>query len=106
MKLIAAMTIINIEIIYGTADKQFLQSLTVATGTTVRQAISLSQIQDEFPDAELANTPVGIFGKIVPDNTILRAQDRIEIYRPLLIDPKEARRLRVQSQSELNPEAT
>jgi len=49
---------------------------------------------------------VGIFGKIVPDNTILRAQDRIEIYRPLLIDPKEARRLRVQSQSELNPEAT
>ncbi|MDO4997368.1 MAG: RnfH family protein [Neisseria sp.] len=84
---------LEIEVVYGTAERQFLQVLQTADGTTARQAIMQSDIAQQFPDADL-NAPVGIFGKVVKDDTVLRAKDRVELYRPLLIDPKEARRLR------------
>ncbi|OSI10776.1 RnfH family protein [Neisseria canis] len=86
---------ITIEIVYGTAERQHLQRMQVESGTTARQAVIQSEMAGLFPQADIADAPLGIFGKQVKDDTVLRHNDRVEIYRPLLIDPKEARRLRV-----------
>ena len=91
---------VEIEIAYGTAEKQWLQRLQVVEGTTAREAVRLSGVKEMFPEADIEAAPLGIFGKVVKDNTVLRDKDRVEIYRPLLIDPKEARRLRVQAKQE------
>ena len=85
---------LEIEIVYGLADRQVLKSMTVAEGTTVREAALKSGLEVEFPKLDLQQAPLGIFGKAVTDETMLRDGDRIEVYRPLLIDPKEARRKR------------
>lgn len=84
---------IEIEVVYGLAHKQKLISLTVEKGTTVRQGAELSGLDKEFPELNIAESKLGIFGKAVrnPDAEALKAGDRIEIYRPLLIDPKAAR---------------
>ncbi len=87
---------ITIEVAYGTADRQLLQVLNVDSGCTARQAVLQSRIAAEFPQADLS-APLGIFGKSVKDDTVLRDGDRVELYRPLLIDPKEARRRRVKN---------
>lgn len=84
---------LEIEIVYGLADRQVLKGMTVAEGTTVREAALKSGLE-EFPELDLQQAPLGIFGKAVKDETVLRDGDRIEVYRPLLIDPKEARRKR------------
>ncbi len=84
---------ISIEVVYGLQDRQALQSLEVPAGSTVQQAIELSKIRQHFP--EIPSTPlVGIFSQKISLDTPLRDGDRIEIYRPLIIDPKEARRRR------------
>ncbi|ASP18251.1 RnfH family protein [Neisseria sp. 23W00296] len=84
---------ITIEIAYGEADRQFLQCLTVPAGTTARQAVSNSGLAAAFPHADLT-APLGIFGRQTKDDTVLQNGDRVELYRPLLIDPKTARRRR------------
>lgn len=89
---------LEIEIVYGLPDRQYLRTMQVQEGTTARQAVLQSSLGQEIPNLDLASAPLGIFGKRVKDDTVLRARDRIEIYRPLLIDPKEARRRRVQNQ--------
>lgn len=89
---------LEIEIAYGLPDRQYLRAMQVPEGTTARQAVLQSSLDQEIPNLDLASAPLGIFGKRVKDDTVLRARDRIEIYRPLLIDPKEARRRRVQNQ--------
>ncbi len=91
---------LNIEIVYGLPDKQVLKTMKVAEGTTIRQAALQSGLENEFPDLDLHSAKLGIFGKIAKDDTVLRDKDRIEVYRPLLIDPKEARRQRVQNQED------
>ena len=85
---------LEIEIVYGLADRQVLKSMTVVEGTTVREAALQSGLEVEFPELDLQQAPLGIFGKVVKGETVLRDGDRIEVYRPLLIDPKEARRKR------------
>ena len=85
---------LEIEIVYGLVDRQVLKSMTVAEGTTIREAALQSGLEVEFPELDLQQAPLGIFGKAVKDKTVLRDGDRIEVYRPLLIDPKEARRKR------------
>lgn len=85
---------LEIEIVYGLADRQVLKNMTVAEGTTIREAALKSGLEVEFPGLDLQQAPLGIFGKVVKDETVLRDGDRIEVYRPLLIDPKEARRKR------------
>ena len=84
---------IEIEVVYGLAHKQKLVSLQVELGTTVRQGAELSGLDKEFPGLDIAESNLGIFGKAVrnPDAELLKEGDRIEIYRPLLIDPKAAR---------------
>lgn len=84
---------IEIEVVYGLAHKQKLVSLTVEQGTTVRQGAEQSGLEQEFAELNIAESKLGIFGKAVrnPDAELLKQGDRIEIYRPLIIDPKAAR---------------
>ncbi|MDB6051110.1 MAG: hypothetical protein JWR17_3856 [Pseudomonas sp.] len=87
---------IEIEVVYAAVDRQILLSVHLVAGTTVRDGLVASGIGEHFPELDLANCPVGIFGKAVGDaeTRLLVTGDRIEIYRPLLADPKEVRRLR------------
>jgi putative ubiquitin-RnfH superfamily antitoxin RatB of RatAB toxin-antitoxin module len=86
---------IRIEIAYATPEKQHLIALDVTTGTTAEQAIQQSAILALYTDIDLSINKIGIFGRACPLSTVLRDQDRVEIYRPLLADPKDARRRRV-----------
>lgn len=90
---------IRIEVAYGLAQQQHIYVLNVAQGTTAREAVLQSNVLCDYPHADV-NAPVGIFGKVVRDNTVLRPNDRVELYRPLLADPKDARRQRVQKNKE------
>lgn len=84
----------NIEIVYGHTDRQLLLSIEVDESATIEQAIMQSGIIEHFDDIDLSVNKVGIFGKLSKLATGLKAGDRIEIYRPLLADPKEVRRRR------------
>jgi len=94
--------VIEIEVVYAAVDRQLLRTLSVPEGTTVREAVHKSGIGDEFPELELSDCPLGIFGKVVadPQGRLIQAGERIEIYRPLLADPKEVRRLRAAKAAE------
>lgn len=87
---------INIEVAYALPEKQIIRAVNVDTGTTIGAAIVQSGIMMDFPelDVELENAKVGIFGKAAAMTTVLEDGDRVEIYRPLIADPKEIRRQR------------
>ena len=85
-------SMISIEVAYAATDKQVLLGLSVPEGTTVAEGIEQSAIQDEFPELKVDTKAVGIFSHKVPLDHVLREGDRIEIYRPLIVDPKEMRR--------------
>ena len=87
------MTKITVEVAYATPDKQKILVLEVEEGTTVYQAAEQSRIVSEFPEIILSESKMGIFGKTVrkPQEEVMREHDRVEIYRPLIIDPKAAR---------------
>jgi putative ubiquitin-RnfH superfamily antitoxin RatB of RatAB toxin-antitoxin module len=87
---------IHIEVVYGLAHKQELLSLSLDKGTTVEQAIKTSGIIDLFPEIDLAENKVGIWNKTVKLSTVLEDFDRIEVYRPLIADPKEVRKRRAE----------
>lgn len=93
---------VDVEVVYAAVDRQALLSVAVPVGTTVRAALLKSGIGEAFPELSLADCPVGIFGKVIadPDTRPVQAGDRIEIYRPLLADPKEVRRLRAAKAAE------
>ena len=81
---------LRIEVVYALRDEQLLVALEAEEGITARQAIERSGIRQRFPGVDVGL--IGIFGKIVEPDTPLRDGDRVEIYRPLVADPKEARR--------------
>ena len=87
---------IAVEVAYAGRDEQVIVTLQVPSGTTVQQALELSAIAARFPELDLAQAKLGIFGKVVNPDQVLRARDRVEIYRPLLADPKEVRRRRAE----------
>ncbi len=84
--------LITVELVYATVDWQPLISIQVKAGTTAAQAIAQCGILHEHPD--IAEADIGIFGKPVRRDTVLRDHDRIEIYRPLINDPKQQRQSR------------
>lgn len=86
---------IEVEIAYALPHRQFLKRFCVPAGTTIEQAITLSGISHIFTEIDLATQKFGIFSKLAKTGTILQEGDRIEIYRPLLLDPKEKRRRRL-----------
>ncbi len=84
---------VDVELVYIALDQHLAHiRLTLADNATVFDALQLSGLLTTHP--EVKDMSVGIFAKIVPLNTVVKAGDRIEIYRPLLIDPKEKRRQR------------
>lgn len=83
---------IQIEVVYASLTKQHLLKVTVPNHATIEQAIISSGILTLFPEINLAKQKVGIFSQLRDLQDTVQAGDRIEIYRPLLIDPKEARR--------------
>ena len=96
---------IDVEVAYATPERQLLLSLKVLPGCTVAEAIDRSGVRDEFPGLVVDPSAVGIFSKKVPLNHELRAGDRVEIYRPLIADPKEARRQRAAKKEKLDSSA-
>ena len=85
---------INVEVAYAEPEKQIIRSVTVVAGTLIADAIEQSGIMRDFPEINLEAVKVGIFGKITSLQAKLNDGDRIEIYRPLIADPKEVRRKR------------
>ncbi|CRM06546.1 hypothetical protein [Pseudomonas sp. 22 E 5] len=87
---------VEIEVVYAAVERQVLLAVAVAPGTSLRAAVLASGMAAQFPGVDLAGCPLGVFGKVVADADAraVQAGDRIEIYRPLLVDPKEVRRLR------------
>jgi putative ubiquitin-RnfH superfamily antitoxin RatB of RatAB toxin-antitoxin module len=84
-----------VEVVYAAPERQKRYALQVRDGATVSDAIRGSGILEAFPDIDLARNRVGIYGKLVRPDQRLRDGDRVEIYRPLSADPKEARHKRV-----------
>lgn len=89
---------IPVEVAYALPDKQKIIALLVEPGTTARQAVAKSGIDKEFPEIDVESAVLGIFGQALRNaNTHeLEAGDRVEIYRPLKVDPKEVRRKRAE----------
>ena len=86
---------IRIEVIYALPERQTVLKLSVPVGTTVAAALDASRIAALHPEIDLAAHKIGIFGRIVPRDRIVEGGDRIEIYRPLVADPKASRHARV-----------
>jgi len=87
---------IDIEVVYALPQRQVLKRLRVSPQTTAEQAVELSGIRSLFPEIDHSVNKLGIFGKVVNRDTVLRDLDRVEIYRPLINDPKESRRRRAE----------
>lgn len=87
---------IIIEVVYALSNTQTLLRQSVAAGTTVGQAIEQCGVLLKHPEINLAKNKLGIFGKLTKADAVLREKDRIEIYRPLIADPKEVRRQRAE----------
>lgn len=85
---------IAVEVVYALPDRQRLIALQVPQGTTVQEAIERSGLMHEFPEIDTGRQKIGVFGKRVSPQRVLSAGERVEIYRPLIADPKEARRQR------------
>jgi len=92
---------ISVEVAYATPEKQLILQVDVIVGTTAFEAVELSGIMNDFDAINLKKDAIGIFSKVLdgknmplPKEYILSARDRVEIYRPLIIDPKQARLVR------------
>jgi putative ubiquitin-RnfH superfamily antitoxin RatB of RatAB toxin-antitoxin module len=86
---------INVEVCYATDTLQFLRVLRLEAGATIQRALDVSGLAVEAPGIDLATMAVGIYGKKKTLDTVLREHDRVEVYRPLIADPKNARRRKV-----------
>ncbi len=82
----------RVEIVYALPDRYELVELELPSGSTVGEALKASGIAERHPGIDLSN--LGIFGRRVALEAPLAEGDRVEIYRPLVLDPKEARRVR------------
>jgi uncharacterized protein len=95
----------TIEVAYALPERQRICAVTVPEGTTASEAIVLSGIEDEFDELNLADGPkLGIFGKAIKGDQVLKPGERVEIYRALKIDPKEVRKRRAAEAKERRAE--
>ena len=86
--------LITVDIVYARRDVQELMSLKLPTGVTVKEAVERSGLLAKFSEIDLTKNKLGGFAKLVMPDTVLRDRDRVEIYRPLIADPKEVRKQR------------
>lgn len=84
----------DIEVVYARPDEQILLKLTAEPGITLQEAVERSGVLEKNPEIDLEKVKVGIFGKAAKKDAVLKSGDRVEIYRPLIADPKEARKKR------------
>ncbi len=87
---------INIEVVYALPGEQTLLKRSVPAGSTVAEALQASGVLAKHPEIDMDKNKLGIFGKLTKADAVLRDKDRIEIYRPLIVDPKEVRRKRAE----------
>ena len=85
---------ILVEVVYALPEEQTLLALKANEGATVEEVINQSGILEQYPEIDLSVNKVGLFSKIIKLDHPLREKDRIEIYRPLIADPKEVRKKR------------
>ena len=85
---------IPVEVAYALPDKQVILALDVAANASIEAVIRASGILAQFPEIDLASNKVGVFGKLGKLTDTLLPGDRVEIYRPLIADPKEVRKNR------------
>ena len=88
------MSEIAVEVVYALPERQYLRQVTLTTGSTVEQAILASGLLEIRKDIDLTRNKVGIYSRPVKLSDPLKEGDRVEIYRPLIADPKELRRQR------------
>lgn len=95
---------ITVEVAYALPDEQRIVRIAVPVGTTMLEAARLSRIAEQFPGLDIDNSPMGIFGKAVaaPAQRVLADGERVEIYRPLIADPKEVRKQRAARAKEIS----
>lgn len=84
--------VLRVSVVYALPDEQIIEALSVPEGTTVEQAVAASGLLSRFPEITQAGLNCAIFGRVVPLDRPLENGDRVELLRPLLIDPKENRR--------------
>ena len=87
---------IQVEVAYALPDQQVILALNVPVGTNVEESIKRSGILERFPEIDLTQNKIGVFSKLTKLDALLRNKDRVEIYRPLIADPKEVRRKRAE----------
>lgn len=85
---------INVEVCYALPEKQELVTVKLAPGATLLQALEASGLLEKHPEIDLKKNKFGVFAKLSKPDTVLRDRDRVEIYRPLIADPKEVRKQR------------
>jgi len=85
---------IPVEVVYALSDRQVVLALEVVADATIADVITQSGILEKFPEIDLGNNKVGVFGKLGKLTDALHAGDRVEIYRPLIADPKQVRKQR------------
>ncbi len=91
----------RVEVAYAKPDEQVILEVNGKVGMTVRQAVEASGILKRFAEIDLDNTDMGVFGKLARKDAVLSPGDRVEIYRPLIADPKEQRKKRAAEGKEL-----
>ena len=91
---------IRVQVCYALPERQIVRELTLQEGATVEEAIRASGVLQEAPEIDLGNNRFGVFGKLKALDAVLREHDRVEIYRPLVADPKESRRQRAAKKEE------
>ena len=89
----------HIEVVYALPDQQYLVHVELPHGSTVGQALDAASRVAPFSGLDLTSGNIGVFGRLVDRATVLHPEDRVEIYRPLRIDPRQARRQRGQSEA-------
>ena len=87
----------KIAVVYALPGRQAVRMLELPAGSTIAAALQQCGLEREFPELDLATVTVGIYGQIMPHHTVLLPDDRVEIYRKLLAEPREVRRQRAQS---------
>lgn len=99
-----AVASLHVEVAYALPNIQVLLQVAAPLNATVEEVIRQSGLLDQFPEIDLAQNKVGIFSKLVKLDEMVRDKDRVEIYRPLLADPKEVRRQRAAAGKAINKE--
>jgi putative ubiquitin-RnfH superfamily antitoxin RatB of RatAB toxin-antitoxin module len=85
-------SMIRVEVVFATPERQILKMLELPQGATVAEAVARSGLQALFGDVDLDQLDVGIWGRVTERSRVLQADDRVELYRPLARDPRDARR--------------